>query len=108
MSGGADNVQDGTVHGTSLPRWSSSQPYFVESISGGDAILLTSILSLEDCIPMCTFSLNASLVSGMEHTFTDDEPLFPVFERHILNLHYVMELYDSATLPHAAHVNFVA
>ena len=37
MSGGADNVPEGTVRGTRLPRWSSSQPYFVESISGGDS-----------------------------------------------------------------------
>ena len=43
--------------------------------------------------------MNASLVGGMEQGFTDDAPLFPVFERHNLTLHSVMELHDSATLP---------
>ena len=37
MAGGADNIPEGTVRGTGLSRWSSSQPYFVESISGGDS-----------------------------------------------------------------------
>ena len=36
-SGVADNVPDGTVRGTRIPRWSSSQSYVVESISGGDS-----------------------------------------------------------------------
>ena len=44
----------------------------------------------------------------MEQSFTDDEPLFPVFEHHILTLHSVMELHDSATLPYADHMNLVA
>ena len=44
----------------------------------------------------------------MEQSFTDDAPLCPVFERHILTLHPVMELHDSATLPYAAHMNLVA
>ena len=35
----------------------------------------------------------------MEQGFTDDAPLFPVFERHNLTLHSVMELHDAATLP---------
>ena len=51
------------------------------------------------------FSMNASVVGGMEQSFTDDAPLFPVFERHILTLHYVMELHD---LPYAVHMNLVA
>ena len=38
--------------------------------------------------------MNASLVGGMEHGFTDDAPLFPVFERHNLTLHSIMELHD--------------
>ena len=42
-----------------------------------------------------------------EQSFTDDAPLFPVFEQHILTLHSVMELHDSATLPYAAHMNLV-
>ena len=54
---------------------------------------------------MCTFSVNASVVGGMEQSFTDDAPLFPVSERHILTLYSVMELHDSATLPYAAHMN---
>ena len=37
MSGRADNVPEGTVRGTRLPRGSSSQPYIVESLSGGDS-----------------------------------------------------------------------
>ena len=37
MSDGADNVPEGTVRGTRLSRWSSFQPYFVESISDGDS-----------------------------------------------------------------------
>ena len=52
--------------------------------------------------------MNSSVVGGMEQSFTDDAPLFPVFERHILTLHPVMELHDSATLPYAVHVNLVA
>ena len=44
----------------------------------------------------------------MEQSFTDDAPLFPVFECHILTLHSVMELHDSATLPYADHMNLVA
>ena len=52
--------------------------------------------------------MNASVVGGMEQSFTDDAPLFPVFERHILTLHSVMELHDSATLPYPAHMNVVA
>ena len=43
--------------------------------------------------------MNASLVGGMEQGFTDDAALFPVFERHNLTVHSVMELHDSATLP---------
>ena len=43
--------------------------------------------------------MNASVVGGMEQSFTDYAPLFPVFECHILTLHSVMELHDSATLP---------
>ena len=38
MSGCAANVPDGNVRGTRIPRLSSSQPHFVESISGGDSI----------------------------------------------------------------------
>ena len=38
MAGGADNIPEGTVRGTRLSRWSSSQPSSVESISGGDSI----------------------------------------------------------------------
>ena len=57
---------------------------------------------------MCTFSVNVSVVGGMEQSFTDDAPLLPVFERHILTLHSVMELHDSATLPYAVHMNVVA
>ena len=59
---------------------------------------------------MCTFSVNASVVGGMEQSFTDDAPLFPVFEHHILTLHSVMELHDSATLPYVVglHMNLVA
>ena len=56
---------------------------------------------------LCTFSVYASVVGGMEQSFTDDAPLFPVFERHILILHSVMELHDSVTLPYAAHMNVV-
>ena len=53
---------------------------------------------------MCTFSVNASVVGGMEQSFTDDAPLFPVSERHILTLYSVMELHDSALLPcHMQH-----
>ena len=37
MSGGANNIPEGTVRGTRIPRLSNSQPYFVESISGGDS-----------------------------------------------------------------------
>ncbi len=44
----------------------------------------------------------------MEQSFTDDAQLFPVFERHILTLHSVMELHDSATLPYAAHMHLLA
>ena len=44
----------------------------------------------------------------MEQSFNDDAPLFPFFERHILALHSVMELHDSATLPYAVHMNLVA
>ena len=47
---------------------------------------------------MCTFSVNASPVGGMEQSFTDDAPLFPVFERHMLTLHSVMELHDPAVI----------
>ena len=42
----------------------------------------------------------------MEQSFTDDAPLCLVFERHILTLHSVMELHDTATLPYAAHMHF--
>ena len=56
---------------------------------------------------MCTFSVNASVVGGMEQSFTDDVPLFPVSERHMLTLYSVMELHDSATLPYTAHMNSV-
>ena len=51
--------------------------------------------------------MDASLVGGMEKSFTVS-PLFPVFERHILTLHFVTELHDSATLPYAVHMNVVA
>ena len=77
MSGGADNVPDDTVRETRIPRWSSSQSYFVESISGGDSIRAAFHIATE----------NSSLVGGMEQSFTDDSPLFPVFERDILTLH---------------------
>ena len=60
---------------------------------------------------MCTFSMNATEVGGMEQSFTDDAPLFPFFERHIFTLHSAMELNDSATFPYnilyAAHMNLV-
>ena len=56
---------------------------------------------------MCTLSVNASVVGGMEQSFTDDAPLLPVFERHILTLHSGMELHDSATLRYAVHMNLV-
>ena len=49
-----------------------------------------------------------TIVGGMEQSFTDDAPLFPVFECHVLTLHSVMELHDSATLLYAAHINLVA
>ena len=49
------------------------------------------------------FSMNASLVGGREQSSTNDVPLFPVFERHILTLHSVMDVHRSATLPQAAH-----
>ena len=52
--------------------------------------------------------MNASVAGGMEQSFTDDAPLFSVFERHILTMHSVMELHDSATLPYAVHMNLVA
>ena len=52
--------------------------------------------------------MNDSVVGGMEQSFTDDAPLFPVFELHILTLHSVMELHDSAILPRAVHVNLMA
>ena len=52
--------------------------------------------------------MNVSVVGGMEQSFTDDAPLLPVFERHILTLHSVMDLHDSATLPYAVHMNLVA
>jgi len=54
------------------------------------------------------FSTNASLVGGREQSLTDDAPVFPVFERHILTLHSVMDVHGSATYPYAAHINFVA
>ena len=107
MSGGADNVPEGTVRGTMLSRWSSSQPYFVESISRGDSRSAAfHIATLR--WHLFIFSVNASVVGGMEQSFTDDAPLFHVFYRHILTLHYVMEMHDSATLPYAVHMNLVA
>ena len=36
--------------------------------------------------------MNVSVVGGMEQSFTDDAPLLPVFERHILTLHSVMAI----------------
>jgi len=54
------------------------------------------------------FSLNASLVGGREQSLVDDAPFFPVLKRHILILHSVMDVHDSATLPYVAHMNFVA
>ena len=56
---------------------------------------------------MLMFSTNASLVGGRDH-LTDDAPLIPVFERHVLTLHSVMDVHVSATLPYAAHMNLVA
>ena len=37
----------------------------------------------------------------------DGAPLFPVFERHVLTLHSVMDVHGSGTLPYAAHMNLV-
>ena len=54
------------------------------------------------------FSVNGSVVGGMEQSFTDDAPLFSVFQRHILTLHSIMELHDSASLPYAVQMNLVA
>ena len=106
MSGGADNVPECTVRGTRIPMWSSSQPYFVESNSGDSRSAAFHIATWR--WHLCAFSVNASVVGGMEQSFTDDAPRFPVFERHILTLHSVMELHDSATLPYAVHMNLVA
>ena len=57
---------------------------------------------------MLMFSTNASLVGGRDQSLTDDAPLIPVFERHVLTLHSVMDVHVSATLPYAAHMNLVA
>ena len=54
------------------------------------------------------FSTNASLVGGRGQSLTDDAPVFPVFKGHVLTLHSVMDVLDSATLPYAAHMNLVA
>ncbi len=95
MSGGANNIPEGTVRGTRIPMWSSSHPYFVESNSGDSR---SAAFHIATCRwHLFTFSVNASVVGGMEQSFTDDAPLFPVFERHILTLYSVMELHDSAT-----------
>ena len=48
------------------------------------------------------FSTNASLPGGRGQSLTDDAPPFPVFERHVMDVH------GSATLPYAAHMNLVA
>ena len=75
-------------------RWSSSQPYLVASISGGDSRSAAFHIATWRW-HICTLSVNASVVGGMEQNFTDDAPLFPVSERHILTLYSVMELHDS-------------
>ncbi len=41
----------------------------------------------------------------MEQSFTDDAPLFPVFERHMLAMRSVIEL-CAATLPYASTHEF--
>ena len=56
---------------------------------------------------MLMFSTNASLVGGRDQSITNDAPLFPVFERHVLTLHSVMGEHVSFTLPYAAHMNSV-
>ena len=109
MSAGADNVPECTVRGTrtstsvggQAPSHTLLRPFLVVTQE-----VLLFIVPLEG--GMCTFSVNASVVGGMEQSFTDDAPLFPVSERHILTLYSVMELHDSATLPYAAHMNSVA
>jgi len=52
--------------------------------------------------------MKASVVGGREQSFTDDAQLLPVFERHSLILHSVIDAHDSATFPYAAHINSVA
>ena len=55
MYSGANDVSDGTVRGTRIPRWASSQLYFVEPFLVVTQEVLPSILPLENGI-MCTAS----------------------------------------------------
>ena len=57
---------------------------------------------------MLMFSTNASLVGGREQSLTDGAPFFPVFVRHVLTLHSVMDVDGAASLAYAAHMNLVA
>ena len=61
------------LSGTRLSRWSSSQPYFVESISGGDWRSAAFHIATWRW-HLWTFSVNGSVAGGMEQSFTDDAP----------------------------------
>ena len=45
MYGGANNVPDGTVRGTWIPRWSRSQSYFVVKVKGKGMVLYSAVSS---------------------------------------------------------------
>ena len=91
MSGGADSVSGGTVRGRRIPWWSTSQPYLVGSIAGGDS--RSAAFHVATCRwHLWTFWINAAVVGGREHSFTDDAPLLPVLERHTFTLHSVIDV----------------
>ena len=54
------------------------------------------------------FWINAAMVGGREHSFTDDAPLLPVLERHTFTLHSVIDVQLLCWLAICAHMNAVA
>ena len=107
MSGGADSVSCGTVRGSGIPWLSTSQPYLVGSIAGGDS-RSAAFHVVTSRWHLWTFFINAAVVGRKKYRFTNDAPLFPVLERHTFTLHSIIDVQYFVDLPYAAHMNVAA
>ena len=76
ISAGADSVLVATVRGSRMPWWSSSQPWLVGYIVGGDS--RSAAFYVATCKwHLLMFSTNASVPGGRGQSLTDVAPPFP-------------------------------